>query len=78
MIVEANYHVQWDLYGTFCIVPAVDDARAMLTALRISNQQWTVTVNEKIYDRPVRPLDVRPLPQASYSDEPSTGWTSTI
>ena len=75
MTVEASYHVQWDLYGTFCIVPAVDDARAMLTALRISNQQWIVN---EIVDRPARPLDVRLLPQASYSDEPSTGWTSTV
>ena len=75
MIVEASYHVQWDLYGTFCIVPAVDDARAMLTALRTSNQQWIV--NEFV-DRPARPLDVRLLPQASCSDEPSIGWTSTV
>ena len=75
MTVEASYHVQWDLYGTFCIVPAEDDALAMLTALRTSNQQWIVN---DIVDNPARPLDVRLLSQASCSDEPSTGWTSTV
>jgi len=73
--VEANYHAQWDLYGTFCIVPAVDDARAMLTALRTSNQQWIV---DEMDDRPARLLDVGLLPQAFCPDEPSTGWTSTL
>jgi hypothetical protein len=57
--VEATYHVQWDLYGTFCIVPAVDDARAMLSALRTSNQKWIV---DEYVDRPARPLDVRISP----------------
>ena len=75
MTVEASYHVQWVLYGTFCIVPAEEDARAMLTALRTSNQQWIVN---DIVDNPARPLDVRLLSQASYSDEPSTGRTSTV
>ncbi|CAA7269622.1 unnamed protein product [Cyclocybe aegerita] len=59
ILLEATYHVQWDVYGTFCIVPAVDDARAMLSALRTSNQQWTVN---EFNDRPARPLDVGVAP----------------
>ena len=75
---EATYHRQWDFYGTFCIVPSVDDARAMLSALQTSNQQWTLLVDEGVIDKPARPLDVRILPLASCSDEPSAGWTSTV
>ncbi|KAJ3481693.1 hypothetical protein NLJ89_g12190 [Agrocybe chaxingu] len=78
ILLEATYHVQWDVYGTFCIVPAEDDARAMLSALRTSNQQWTV---HEFNDRPARPLDVRfsyppwALPLTSH---PSTGRTGTV
>ncbi|KIM37123.1 hypothetical protein M413DRAFT_31073 [Hebeloma cylindrosporum] len=53
--VETSDHVQWDVYGTFCIVPTEDDARAMLTALKTSNQKWLVTGNNRT---PARPLDV--------------------
>ncbi|KAF8816779.1 hypothetical protein BYT27DRAFT_7206940 [Phlegmacium glaucopus] len=56
ILLEATYHVQWDLYGTFCIVPAVDDACAMLSALRTSNQKW---IADEIVDRLARPLDHR-------------------
>ncbi|KIM37120.1 hypothetical protein M413DRAFT_278282 [Hebeloma cylindrosporum] len=59
ILLEASYHVQWDVYGTFCIVPAEDDAQAMLAALKTSNQKWIV--NEAL-PRPFRPLNVSLAP----------------
>jgi len=58
--VEANLHTQWDLYGSFCFVPAEDDAKAMAVALHRINEQW-----QKLWDAsgvcPLRPLDVSQL-----------------
>lgn len=58
--VEANLHTQWDLYGSFCFVPAEKDANAMLEALKTCNQQW-----QELFDdfepsglTPTRPLNV--------------------
>ncbi|KIM41710.1 hypothetical protein M413DRAFT_27302 [Hebeloma cylindrosporum] len=48
--VEANYHLQWDLYGTFALVPAMDDASAMLGALKASNKKWVATSQPKHHE----------------------------
>ncbi|KAF8972065.1 hypothetical protein BDZ97DRAFT_1783040 [Flammula alnicola] len=40
ILLESNLRIQWELYGTYCFVPAEDDANAMLDALRQSNEEW--------------------------------------
>ena len=50
--VEASLHAQWDLYGTYCFVPAKADANAILKALRKSNKRW------QEFPEHDRPLDV--------------------
>ena len=64
---EASLHTQWDLYGTFCFVPAEDDAIAMLAALRESNKIWKQT---SYLSNPERPLDVR----CTVCHQMSTNW----
>jgi len=53
--VEASLHVQWDLYGTFCIVPSESDSAAMLDALNRINDKWA---KYDPIEGPTRPLDV--------------------
>jgi hypothetical protein len=53
--VEANLHVQWDLYGTFCIVSSESDSAAMLDALHKINDKWA---KYDSIEGPTWPLDV--------------------
>jgi hypothetical protein len=60
--VEANLHVQWDLYGSFCFVPTEEDAINMLRELRTSNDIWQKDQLEeaifRLFGPAPRPLDV--------------------
>ncbi len=62
---EAGLHVQWDLYGTFCIVPSFDDANPIFTALRDSNNERKEVGSD--FERPLNVcvfLFLLPLAQA--------------
>ena len=57
-VVEASFHTQWDLYGTFCFVPMEQDAMAMLDKLRTINETWKQMQREHGFGSVPRPLDV--------------------
>ncbi|KAF8972732.1 hypothetical protein BDZ97DRAFT_1782429 [Flammula alnicola] len=66
ILLEANLHTQWDLYGTFCFVPTEDDANAMLQELRTCNETWrqrqhTLAGSASVI-RAARPLDISKPP----------------
>ncbi|CAA7268652.1 unnamed protein product [Cyclocybe aegerita] len=60
ILLESSLHTQWDLYGTFCFVPAENDLLAMLESLKNSNEMWKQDAQDA-----VRPLDVSKEPFCS-------------
>ncbi|CAA7266155.1 unnamed protein product [Cyclocybe aegerita] len=61
ILLEPGLRFQWDTYGTFCFEPAEPDAKAILHAMRQSNQDWRKRY-EATRGAPVRPLDTTAPP----------------
>ncbi|KAJ3517704.1 hypothetical protein NLJ89_g327 [Agrocybe chaxingu] len=52
ILLESSLHTQWDIYGTFCFIPAENDLVAMLESLKRSNEMWRQDAPDAVSKEP--------------------------